>query len=90
MAANVEEGCDKFFHAGGAAAACKPPYGLDPKNNVDQKPPLPYRSPMAEADRNVYEQPADACRTDDTFEQRIAAAMKRHGRILDRLADESG
>ncbi|WP_419863645.1 hypothetical protein [Candidatus Poriferisodalis sp.] len=46
---------------------------------------------MAEADRNACEQPAVACRrSDGTFQQRLAASMKRHRRILDRLAGESG
>lgn len=46
---------------------------------------------MAEADRSAYEQPAGACRrSDDTFHHRLAASMKRHRRILDRLADEPG
>lgn len=90
MAANVGEGCDKFFRAGAAAVTCKPPCGLRPKNDADQKPPLPYRSPMAEAHRSAHEQPAGACRTDNTFQQRLAASMNRHRRILDRLADESG
>lgn len=46
---------------------------------------------MAEADRNACEQPTVACRrADDTFHQRLATSMKRHRRILDRLAGESG
>ena len=45
---------------------------------------------MAEADRSACEQPADTCRTDDTFQQRLAASMNRHRHILDRLAGESG
>ncbi|MDE0498407.1 MAG: hypothetical protein OXH86_13730 [Acidimicrobiaceae bacterium] len=45
---------------------------------------------MAEARRSAHEQPAGACRTDDTFEHRLAASMNRHRRILDRLAGESG
>lgn len=60
------------------------------QNDANQQPPLPYRSPMTEADRSADEQPASACRTDDTFQRRLAASMKRHRRILDRLADESG
>ena len=45
---------------------------------------------MAKAHRNAYEQPAGACRSDDTFQQRLAASMNRHRRILDRLAGEPG
>ncbi|WP_419930873.1 hypothetical protein [Candidatus Poriferisodalis sp.] len=45
---------------------------------------------MAKAHRSAHEQPAGACRTDDTFQQRLAASMNRHSRILNRLAGESG
>ncbi|WP_419837729.1 hypothetical protein [Candidatus Poriferisodalis sp.] len=41
--------------------------------------------------RHADEGPARAaCSTDDAFKQRLAASMKRHRRILDRLAHESG
>ncbi|MCY4517886.1 MAG: hypothetical protein OXB99_11665 [Acidimicrobiaceae bacterium] len=31
-----------------------------------------------------------ACHVDDAFQRRLAASRKRHHRILDRLAHESG
>ncbi len=57
---------------------------------------------MASATHNADEGPARvrcradegpalaACSTDDAFQRRLAASMKRHRRILDRLARESG
>jgi len=60
------------------------------REGCDTKPSPLYRSSMAEADRSAYEEPAVACGSDDAFHQRLAASMKRHRRILDRLAGESG
>lgn len=45
---------------------------------------------MVEAAHNTHERHAQACRADEAFQERLAASMKRHRRILDRLARESG
>ena len=42
---------------------------------------------MSEAIRDAIESHIETRRTDDGFQERLAASMERHQRILDRLAD---
>ena len=84
------------------AGAQRYPNGTAAGNRAVSNLPLPYRSLMAPATRNADDgharirRNADdgpsqaACHADDAFQRRLAASMKRHRRILDRLAHKSG